>query len=186
MESYIDIIADSQNGNSRFVGEIWDATSEIEKEGIQSCVEFYSRMDWIMDFTYAPQKKHPQWDLKFRDIFFEPEKVEAKREPAANGYLDYPVSFATCFVEFEEKGEPSGLSLTESDFYWFDAGSGEHRAYFRVPTDQVRVWKEMKKANGSFMFPRTHGGMNNTSYGFKLPRDVMAEYRVEKTPLSWE
>ena len=155
MENYKDIIADSQNGNKHTVKEIWKQTLKVENIGLAKCKA------WIKDnlvgkLKEAPNSYHPQWDICKGDTCF-----EVKTMPNASKYK-------SVFVEYLEKGKLSGLSLTESDYYWFSTDVGE----YKIPTTFLKEYGHLKGTK------HTKGGINATARGFILKLNHIKEYLI--------
>ncbi len=157
------------------ISEIWSDTTKVEQTGIESCKAYYT---WELGYKVAhePKRYHPEYDILFR--FKDDElKIEVKTEPHATGVDNRdvtPWTWATCFVEYMDKTckhpeKLSGLSLTESDFYWFHTGAG----IFQVPTEQVKEWGRSPDVD------HVWGGINRASKGFKLPVKWMEEFRIK-------
>lgn len=179
--SYLDKIEESKTRNVS-VSEIWAETTEIEKEALMSCIEYFNSIGYVL--TDAPDRYHPAYDLKFEygsEDFVKEVTVECKREPRAGlervrSETPADKRYDTSFVEYKDKTSRhpdnlTGLALTESDYYWFDNAEGQHL----VPTNQVRRW-------GYEVDRREHvwGGINKTAFGFKCPVEWMSKYKINK------
>lgn len=166
--TYKDKIKDSHEGNYHDTSEIWNDCLAIEAECVATfCTWIESNEGIIMHET---QGYNADYDV---EAFYRPDVVvctfELKAEPEAQDY-------GTCFVEYLQKGRPSGLALTKSDYYYFLTGSkGELTTAYLIPTQTV-------KDIGRSLPPEYHvqGGLNKTATGFKMDLYDIDKYRILK------
>ena len=164
-KDYKEIIKQSQTGNNRKVSEIWDQTLNIEERTKQIFNTIMRKR--ITGLIRYSDGYFPDWDAKaFCNIDLAENTYELKGEFRA-------LDFGSCFVEYKEGENLSGLSLTKSDYYFFLVGHEEMpKEAYLVPTSKLKqIGKEPSTIH-------TNGGINGSAKGFLLNIDKIAKYKI--------
>ena len=173
--SYLKKIEQSKYAHKN-VSEIWNETRQVENIGIDAAKKHFKASGWTLD--HDPAYYHPAYDLRFKKGS-EELTVEVKTEPRCGYESVWDTNpskrrYNTSFVEYKDKASRhpqklTGLALTESDYYWFQNAAGS----FLVPTNVLKTF--------GYKVPRdkhVHGGINKSSFGFKLPVEWLREYKI--------
>lgn len=108
-------------------------------------------MEYNSDFRY--DLKVGQVAEKALAEIFEGAKVEVKRDLRAR-------STGNLFVEYESRGKPSGIAISEADYWCFVV----EETYIILPTALLKAVVEPLKGTDA----ERQGGDNNTSIGVLL------------------
>ena len=119
-------------------------------------------------------KARPQFDLDLK--FGQQKEDEFKKE--VEGQLECKVDrlcqkTGNVFIEFEDAGKPSGISITKSSFYAFCLYKEERnkkQIWVLIPTKILK--KLMKK------YPIKKGGDNWEARGHIVPKEDLLNYEV--------
>jgi hypothetical protein len=79
------------------------------------------------DVTTPPPGKHSPWDFKHNQVAFE---CKADRRAHTTGNL--------C-IEYEHTGVPSGLSITEADYWLYFIVKPDGYSLLKIPTSVLRA-----------------------------------------------
>ena len=118
-------------------------------------------------------KARPNFDL---DLKFGQEKENELQEILHNEPLECKcdkrcIDTGNVFVEFEDRGKPSGISITKSTFYAFCLYKKERekkQIWVLIPTEILK--KLMKK------YPVKSGGDNWEARGHIIPKEDLLSY----------
>ena len=120
-------------------------------------------------------KARPNFDL---DLKFGQEKENELQEILHNEPLECKcdkrcIDTGNVFVEFEDRGKPSGISITKSTFYAFCLYKKERekkQIWVLIPTEILK--KLMKK------YPVKSGGDNWEARGHIIPKQDLLNYEL--------
>ena len=120
-------------------------------------------------------KASPNFDL---DLKFGQEKENELQEILHNEPLECKcdkrcIDTGNVFVEFEDRGKPSGISITKSTFYAFCLYKKERekkQIWVLIPTEILK--KLMKK------YPVKSGGDNWEARGHIIPKEDLLNYEI--------
>ena len=120
-------------------------------------------------------KARPNFDL---DLKFGQEKENELQEILHNEPLECKcdkrcIDTGNVFVEFEDRGKPSGISITKSTFYAFCLYKKERekkQIWVLIPTEILK--KLMKK------YPVKSGGDNWEARGHIIPKQDLLNYEI--------
>ena len=120
-------------------------------------------------------KARPNFDL---DLKFGQEKENELQEILHNEPLECKcdkrcIDTGNVFVEFEDRGKPSGISITKSTFYAFCLYKKERekkQIWVLIPTEILK--KLMKK------YPVKSGGDNWEARGHIIPKEDLLNYEI--------
>ena len=120
-------------------------------------------------------KARPHFDL---DLKFGQEKENELQEILHNEPLECKcdkrcIDTGNVFVEFEDRGKPSGISITKSTFYAFCLYKKERekkQIWVLIPTEILK--KLMKK------YPVKSGGDNWEARGHIIPKEELLNYEI--------
>ena len=120
-------------------------------------------------------KARPNFDL---DLKFGQEKENELQEILHNEPLECKcdkrcIDTGNVFVEFEDRGKPSGISITKSTFYAFCLYKKERekkQIWVLIPTEILK--KLMKK------YPVKSGGDNWEAKGHIIPKQDLLNYEL--------
>ena len=120
-------------------------------------------------------KARPNFDL---DLKFGQEKENELQEILHNEPLECKcdkrcIDTGNVFVEFEDRGKPSGISITKSTFYAFCLYKKERekkQIWVLIPTEILK--KLMKK------YPVKSGGDNWEAKGHIIPKQDLLNYEI--------
>ena len=120
-------------------------------------------------------KARPNFDL---DLKFGQEKENELQEILHNEPLECKcdkrcIDTGNVFVEFEDRGKPSGISITKSTFYAFCLYKKERekkQIWVLIPTELLK--KLMKK------YPVKSGGDNWEARGHIIPKEDLLNYEI--------
>ena len=120
-------------------------------------------------------KARPNFDL---DLKFGQEKENELQEILHNEPLECKcdkrcIDTGNVFVEFEDRGKPSGISITKSTFYAFCLYKKERekkQIWVLIPTEILK--KLMKK------YPVKSGGDNWEARGHIIPKEELLNYET--------
>ena len=120
-------------------------------------------------------KARPNFDL---DLKFGQEKENELQEIVHNEPLECKcdkrcIDTGNVFVEFEDRGKPSGISITKSTFYAFCLYKKERekkQIWVLIPTEILK--KLMKK------YPVKSGGDNWEARGHIIPKQDLLNYEL--------
>ena len=120
-------------------------------------------------------KARPNFDL---DLKFGQEKENELQEILHNEPLECKcdkrcIDTGNVFVEFEDRGKPSGISITKSTFYAFCLYKKERekkQIWVLIPTEILK--KLMKK------YPVKSGGDNWEARGHIIPKEELLNYEI--------
>ena len=120
-------------------------------------------------------KARPNFDL---DLKFGQDKENELQEILHNEPLECKcdkrcIDTGNVFVEFEDRGKPSGISITKSTFYAFCLYKKERekkQIWVLIPTEILK--KLMKK------YPVKSGGDNWEARGHIIPKEDLLNYEI--------
>ena len=120
-------------------------------------------------------KARPNFDL---DLKFGQEKENELQEILHNEPLECKcdkrcIDTGNVFVEFEDRGKPSGISITKSTFYAFCLYKKERekkQIWVLIPTE---ILKELMKK-----YPVKSGGDNWEAKGHIIPKQDLLNYEL--------
>ena len=123
----------------------------------------------------SPTRARPNFDL---DLKFGQEKENELQEILHNEPLECKcdkrcIDTGNVFVEFEDRGKPSGISITKSTFYAFCLYKKERekkQIWVLIPTEILK--KLMKK------YPVKSGGDNWEARGHIIPKQDLLNYEL--------
>ena len=123
----------------------------------------------------SPTKARPNFDL---DLKFGQDKENELQEILHNEPLECKcdkrcIDTGNVFVEFEDRGKPSGISITKSTFYAFCLYKKERekkQIWVLIPTEILK--KLMKK------YPVKSGGDNWEARGHIIPKEDLLNYEI--------
>ena len=123
----------------------------------------------------SPTRARPNFDL---DLKFGQEKENELQEILHNEPLECKcdkrcIDTGNVFVEFEDRGKPSGISITKSTFYAFCLYKKERekkQIWVLIPTEILK--KLMKK------YPVKSGGDNWEARGHIIPKEELLNYEI--------
>ena len=120
-------------------------------------------------------KARPNFDL---DLKFGQEKENELQEILHNEPIEVKcdrlcIKTGNVFVEFEDAGRPSGISITKSKFYLFQLYKkerGKYQIMIFIPTELLK--KIMKN------YPVKSGGDNWEARGHIIPKEDLLNYEL--------
>ena len=123
----------------------------------------------------SPTRARPNFDL---DLKFGQEKENELQEILHNEPLECKcdkrcIDTGNVFVEFEDRGKPSGISITKSTFYAFCLYKKERekkQIWVLIPTEILK--KLMQK------YPVKSGGDNWEARGHIIPKQDLLNYEL--------
>ena len=119
-------------------------------------------------------KARPNFDL---DLKFGQEKENELQEILHNEPIEVKcdrlcIKTGNVFVEFEDAGKPSGISITKANFYAFCLFKPERNRQIWVLIPTTILKKLMKK------YPIKNGGDNWEAKGHIIPKQDLLNYEI--------
>ena len=120
-------------------------------------------------------KARPNFDL---DLKFGQEKENELQEILHNEPLECKcdkrcIDTGNVFVEFEDRGKPSGISITKSTFYAFCLFKEERKKKQIWVLIQTAILKKLMKK-----YPIKNGGDNWEARGHVIPKEHLLNYEL--------
>ena len=123
----------------------------------------------------SPTRARPNFDL---DLKFGQDKENELQEILHNEPIEVKcdrlcIKTGNVFVEFEDRGKPSGISITKSSYYAFQLHKKERekkQIWVLIPTEILK--KLMLK------YPIKNGGDNWEARGHIIPKEHLLNYEL--------
>jgi hypothetical protein len=131
----------------------WNADLSFGKKYERIAIELLGPGEVV---TPPENIKHSAWDFKHNNTAYE---VKSDRRAAKTGNL--------C-IEYEHTNVPSGISITEAEYWLYFVVSGDEYTRYRIPVDELK-----KRIQGARTF-YTDGG---NSRFYLIPVNEFSDYR---------
>jgi hypothetical protein len=118
----------------------------------------YLPKDEYTEVEMAPNKRFVEWDVKLKNGLLEAKyEVKADRLSAKTGNL--------C-IEYECSGVPSGIKVTQADYYAYFVINGGNQDLYLIPVDRLKAYIETSNPK------KMGGGDNYRSRFYLIPKAV--------------